>query len=241
MKWAILMQKVDEISRGVLSDISKGNNCSEKPNVGKWGHTKRPNGGEWDLLGLEEYIGEQPGFVGQHGCVESPEKMNLEYFDFWQFKFKYKGIEHKTPVHLTHEQGLALVAVAKQSTDTTPQRVLDELTGYGYLEKTDSGYKPTFRVTFKEKIGKMTAEQAERHDRIYWEAYNIALEHYKCCRELIYREIPDFFKDDQYQVDHACANIFSMRGAVLEGALEQGYISYADNDERKMLGAYLII
>ena len=241
MKWAILMQKVDEISHGVLADINKGTNCSEKLNVGKWGHTKRPNGGEWDLLGLEEYNGEKPDFVGQHGCVESPEKMNLEYIDFGQFKFKYKEIQHKTPVHLTHEQVLALVAAAKQNTDTTPQRVLDELTGYGYLEKTDSSYKPTFRVTFKEKIGKMTAEQSERHDRIYKEAYNIAMEHYKFCRELIYREIPDFFKNDQYQADHACANIFSMRGAVLEGALEKGYISYADNDERKMLGAYLII
>jgi hypothetical protein len=32
-----------------------------------------------------------------------------------------------------------------------------------------------------------------------------------------------------------------MRGAVLEEALRTGYISYADNDERRMPGAYLII
>jgi len=67
------------------------------------------------------------------------------------------------------------------------------------------------------------------------------MEHYKFCRELIHREIPDFFKDDLYQIDHACANIYDMRGAVLERALEKGYISYADNDEQKVLGAYLII
>ena len=241
MKWAILMQKIDEISFGVLMDTDKNEKGTNNPNPGKWGHTKRPNDGEWDLLGFEEYNGEKQHGVGLHGCVESPEKMNLEYIDFGQFKFKYKGIEFKTPVCLTHEQGLALVAAAKKDTGATPQRVLDELTGYGYLENTDSGYKPTFRVTFKEKIGKMTAEQSERHDRIYWEAYNIAMEHYKFCRELIYREIPDFFKDNQYQIYHACANLFSMRGAVLEGALEKGYISYDDNDERKMLGAYLII
>ena len=240
MKWEILMSKIDEVSLGVLSDINKNKTASVKANLSKYGHTIRPNGGEWDLLGMEEYNGEHPCFVGLHGAgVGKPE--DEEYINFGQFKFKFKEIENKTPTNLTYEQAKALAAAAKNNTEKIQQRILDELVGYGYLEKTDGSYKPTFRVTFKEKIGKLNAEQAANHDKLYYEAYNIAKEHYNFCREVIYREIPEFFKDDQYQIDHACANIFGMRGAVLEGALEKGYISYADNDERKMLGAYLII
>jgi len=243
MKWAMLMFKIDEVSHGVLADINKQRSEPVKGNLGRYGHTKRPNGGEWDLLGMEDYKGDRPDFVGLHGAgTGCPE--NEEFVNFGQFKFKYKGIEHKTPVNITHEQAKALVAAAKKSIDAIPQKTLDELVGYGYLEKlekTGGGYKPTFRVTFKEKIGEMNAEQSERHDRLYYEAYDIAKQHYNFCREIIYREIPEFFKNDQYQIDHACANIFQMRGAVLEGALDLGYINYADADNRKMLGAYLMI
>ena len=240
MKWAMLMRKIDEVSCGVLSDIYKQQAVPVKMNLGKYGHTKRPDGGEWDLFGMEEYNGERPDFVGQHGAgVGVP--VNEEAINFGQFKFKYRGIEHKTPVNLTHEQAKALVAVAKQNTEGIERRILDELTGYGYLENTDGKYKPAFLVMFKNKIGKINAQQSAVHDRLYYEAYNIALEHYKFCREVIYSEIPDFFKDDQYQINHACACIFEMRGAVLEGALEKGYISYDGNDERRMLGAFLVI
>jgi hypothetical protein len=72
-------------------------------------------------------------------------------------------------------------------------------------------------------------------------AKKIALTHYQFCRNIIFEEIPNFLKDDQYQIEHACANIYEMRGAVLEEALKTGYITYSDNDSRYMLGAYLII
>ena len=72
-------------------------------------------------------------------------------------------------------------------------------------------------------------------------ATKIAMRHYLFCREQIHKEIPTFLKDDEYQIDHACANIFNLRGAILEEALRQGYIFYADNDERKMLGTFLKI
>ena len=237
MKWAMLMQKVDEISHGVAADIR--NNANHNPNRGKSIYTARSCGGEWDLLGMEEYHGERPDFVGLHGCMDTPK--DISPINFGQFKFKYKGIEHKTPVSLTHEQTAALVAVSKNNVDVVPQHILNELTEYGYIEKTDDGYKPTFRVTFTEKIGKPTDEQVKRHDALYWEAYSIAMEHYKFCREMIYREIPDFLKDDHYQIEHACSSVFLLRAVVLEEALKSGFICYAEDDERKMLGAYLII
>ena len=235
MKWALLMQKIDEVSQRIANDIHEQRKFVKK-NLGRYGHTLRPNGGEWDLLGMEEYLGNRPEFVGLHGCMDTPN--DLDFINFGQFKFKYKRIEFKTPTSLSYQQVKVLVAAANQNINGINQQILDELIGYGYL---DDKYQPTFRVTFQNKIGEFTESQKEIHDKLYNEAYNIAMKHYNFCREIIYNEIPDFFKNDQYQIDHACVNIFQMRGAVLEGALKSGYISYSDDDQRKMLGAYLII
>jgi hypothetical protein len=48
-------------------------------------------------------------------------------------------------------------------------------------------------------------------------------------------------KEDEFQIDHACANIFDMRGAVLEEAVEQGYLTLDKANDKKTLGAYLVI
>lgn len=78
--------------------------------LGKYGHTKRLNGGEWNLLGMEEYNGIRPDFVVQHGAgIGLPE--DEEIINFGQFKFNYKGIRDKTPMNLTHEQAKALMTV----------------------------------------------------------------------------------------------------------------------------------
>ena len=87
----------------------------------------------------------------------------------------------------------------------------------------------------------MSPEALETLENLRSVATKIAMRHYLFCREQIDKEIPAFLKDDEYQIDHACANIFTLRGAVLEEALRQGYISYAENDDRKMLGTFLRI
>jgi len=224
MKWVMLIEKVDEVHWGVIDEIKKSRNEEYA------GRTKRPDGGEWDLLGFEErkkYEGEPAG-VGMHGI---------------QYKFNYKNIRDKTPNTLTVEQRAALTAVAKQNISEISQSLLDELTGFGYIEKTtdNCGYKPTFFVQFKDKIGELTAEQTKIYEGLYKEAHKIMINHYNFCKGIVYNEIPDFLKNDQRHIDFACNNISNERGAVLESALEKGYISYADNDERKMLGAYLIL
>ena len=72
-------------------------------------------------------------------------------------------------------------------------------------------------------------------------AKDIATQHYLFCREQIYNEIPDFLKEDEFQIDQACANIFTMRGAVLEAAIKQEYLLFDKESNKKMLGAYLVV
>lgn len=238
MKWALLMITVDNVNFAVLDEINKNKPSISADNLGRYGYTKRPDGGEWDLLGLEDYKGDRPSFVGLHGCLDTPDY--CEPINFGQFKFMYKGINSKTPAHISYEEVKALAAAAKKDVSNIPPDVLDKLASYGYLKKQCGRYVPTFCVMFKEKMKPRTAEQEKEYQFLFRKAVKIALAHYKFCRDVIYEEIPEFLRDDQYQIDHACANIYQMRGAVLEGALEAGYISYAENDERKMLGAYLL-
>lgn len=240
MKWALLMDQVDLVDFDTLDAFRADRKTEPNAGVGKWGHTIRPNGGEWDVLGMELFRGERPAFVGLHGCVNSVEERNLPHIDFRQFKFQYRGIANKTPPVLPYAYAQALAAAAKGECDTVEPAILERLTEYGYLEKKNGKIQPTFLVMFEDR-GELPPEAAEKVRTLRKKAADAALRHYLFCREQIEKEIPEFLKNDAFQIDHACANIFSLRGAVLEEALRLGYLEYGENDGRKMLGAELRI
>ena len=241
MKWALLMYQTDVINFDTLDAFNATRKGLPIVNLGKWGHTIRPNGGEWDLLGMESYQGDEPAFVGLHGCATSPAEGKLTEIGFQQFKFQYQRISDKTPVSMPYSYAQVLVAIAKGETDKFDESVIDYLEKHGYIKKDGESYIPTFLVMFKSKNKVMPPKELEALENLRRDAVNIAMRHYLFCREQIHKEIPAFLKEDEYQIDHACANVFNLRGAILEEALRQGYISYADNDERKMLGTFLRI
>ena len=93
----------------------------------------------------------------------------------------------------------------------------------------------------KDKQGKMPEDAAERLENLRNKAKEIATRHYLFCREQIYKEIPEFLKEDEFQIIHACGNMMLFRGAVLEEAIRKGYLYYNENDENRMLGAYITV
>ena len=239
MKWAILMMETDHVSFDTLKPFNR--DAKDVSGIGPWGHTLRPNGGEWDLLGLEIHHGDEPKHVGLSGCVSCPDEKDLPEIMFRQFRYKYGGIEKRTPPVLTYADGRAMVAVADgKSADVDPS-VLSRLTSYGYIKKTDDGYIPAIMVMRKNKSRKMPREIRERFEALRRKATEIATRHYLFCREQIYKEIPDFLKEDAFQIAHACVNVFTLRGAVLEEAIRQEYLSFDQGNDKQMLGAYLII
>lgn len=239
MKWALLMCETDTVKFGTLNQFNKYE--KDVHNIGPWGHTLRPNQGEWDILGMETYRGDAPALVGLSGCVSSPEEKDLPEIMFRQFKFQYHNIEKVTPNILTYSDGQALVSVAKGESNKVNEIILNRLIEYGYIQKTDNGYKPTFLVMFQNQNKQMTAEAQKKHEALRQKAIDIATSHYLFCKKQIYKEIPEFLKKDEFQINHACANIFDFRGAILEEAIHQGYISYDEHDDSKMLGALLTI
>lgn len=242
MKWTLLMQTADKVRWRMVDKFNAERVIPESAtaNTGKWGLTKRPNGGEWDVLGKEQFIDPQNSCgIGLHGCLANARERDLPEIDFGQFKFFYKKIDKKTPNSLTYSEGQALVAVAKGKPEEANESMLANLVKYGYIEKTETGYKPTLLVCFNEK--NKDINDGGKYNALLDKAVDIAMRQYLFSREQISREIPDFLKDDIHQIDHACSNIFNIRGAVLEEALYKGYINYEKDDPRKMLGAYLNI
>ncbi len=239
MKWALLMIEADNVYFDTLKPFDK--NAKDVPNIGPWGHTIRPNGGEWDLLGMESHNGDEPDFVGLSGCVSNPSEKDLPEIMFRQFRYKYCGLEKRTPSVLTYADGQAMVAVADGKSAEIDSTILKRLVSYGYIKKSEDGYVPTIMVMRKEKAHKMPDEIKAHFESLRRKATDIATRHYLFCREQIYKEIPDFLKEDVFQIDHACANIFAMRGAVLEEAIKQGYLLFDKDNDKQMLGAYLVI
>lgn len=119
--------------------------------------------------------------------------------------------------------------------------ILNRLESDGYIKKSDNGYVPTIVVMRKEKSRKMPSGIREHFESLRNKATDFATRHYLFCREQIYKEIPEFLKEDEFQIDHACANIFAMRGAVLEEAIKQGYLTFDKDNDKQMLRAYLVI
>ena len=238
MKWALLMMETDAVNTYTLNLFNKDEPSS---GIGPWGHTLRPNGGEWDLLGMESNHGNEPCFVGLSGCVSNPNEKDLPEITFRQFRFKYGGLEKRTPPPLSYADGKALVEVACGNAQKADIAILKRLESYGYIQNTSAGYAPTIMVICKNKAHKMPKKVQDEFETLRFKARDIAAKHYLFCRELIYKEIPEFLKDDAFQIDHACANIFSMRGAVLEEAIKQGYLTFDNNNDKQILGAFLVI
>ena len=236
MKWALLMAETDTVERYTLCTVNKNN---EVKNIGAWGHTPRPNGGEWDLLGFEKQYAYAPNYVSLVGCVTTPEESRLSEIRYRQYLFKQFGETH-TPT-LNYSDGQGLVAVANGNCSEVDETILKRLEKVGVVKKTSDGYVPTILVMRRAKFKEMPKDAGKRFEEFRYKARDIATKHYLFCREQIYKEIPDFLKDDEFQIDHACANIFAMRGAVLEEAIKQGYLSFDKNKDNRALGAYLII
>lgn len=243
MKWALLMQKVD----AMYGHTTRKHNGKRKgQNVGCNGYTIRPNGGQWDLMGLEDCSVARPPFVGLHGCGETPNCSSGGYhYQFGQYKFNYQKINEQTTDFLSLEQLHALVAIACKTPEKAPAVLIDDLIGYGYVKKDKEELTPTIWVTFSDKIKPLTSEQQLEYDRLIAPVEELFESQYKVCREAVLAEVPFFLKNDEFAIQHAVGNLMFPRESVFKEALDSGWLTYDETDpesaRRRMLGAYLTI
>ena len=55
-------------------------------------------------------------------------------------------------------------------------------------------------------------------------------------------EIPEFLKENKHLINHVLKSfLYKIRGAVLEEAIRQGYLTYDEEKDNRMLGVYLYV
>lgn len=240
MKWALLMRALDHCQGLANKEYAGLYPKHTVKRVDETGRTIRPDGGAWDLIGFEAYQGQCPPGVGHHTAICE----NGVRDGFGQYKFLYRGLDQKTPEHLTRRENDALYE-AVQCGMSPDEEALAVLERYGYIRREGDVWRPTFWVLFREKCKPLTAEQAEKYGDLVKRATEILLEEQLFCRSVILGEIPDFMKQDAHTVEFSCmAAAYSVRGDVLEEALRTGYLTEdacAEENRARMLGAYLTI
>ena len=242
MKWALFLAKIDAICRSMPEEVCERiRNMIPTEKLGPWGFTPRPNKGEWDLVGMETYEGDKPNFVGLSGCVSNPNEKALPSIDFQQYNHKYWGSKGTSYRNMTHIHGKALVSIANGHIEEVDDAILKDLESYGYIKKAENGYIPTILVMRKQNNAKMPKEVRAQLTALHRKAGEIYSRHYLFCYEQICNEIPTFLKEDTIQIVTACSLISAVRGAILDEAVKQGYLTYGDHNHDRMLGAFLTL
>ena len=240
MKWAFLMHIVRSIVIDKDSHHENFKKNDDKRKISKSGYTIRPNDGEWDMMGYEQYDGDVPEFVGLHGCPDAPKELNA-VMDFGQYKFNYKGIAWETPPYINWPEQEALIKLAKKESITGKEESLEKLEKWGFVVKENGEYHPTFWVSFRDKATVFSEEQRSKYLEMAVRLNALASRHYQFCADVVRNEVPEFLREDEYIIDFACQTVCTVRGAVIEEALRKGYIKYEEGGDHRMLGAFLIL
>lgn len=222
-KWALLMLLYDRISTMATYSVDKS--------LCNYTLTKRPNSGEWDIVGFQETALDTPAFVGLHGCFSD--------INFGQYKFRYKDIYYLTPEHLTAVEGECLVKVCKGQWQDVNKGVLDALESYGYIFKTENGYSPMLLVFTEglETIQKRFSKEIQQEINAKTEkAREVLANALRYCIDIIDADLPAKFDKNSISRTQACSIASHQRGYAFEQALADGWLK---ESSFKTLGAYI--
>ena len=234
-------QSYDEAKWMLLPDFYKSlySLCENSPKV-KLGNTKRPSGGEWDVVGFEK-CDFCPDVVGFH----------CQYDGFVHYRFGYRGIQNRTPANLSHAEAheLRLMAENKKAKDNS---VREKLVEYGYAYKKENKYIPKVAVVSKsndkaflnfckkKKFSAEFAEHANARKKLHEGILEMIFEINKTVREILRSDLPECIQNDDKTVDALLESICTTShtlGYVVKYALERDWLKY-DEKTSPAIGAY---
>ena len=191
-KWTLLVRAFDWLQ---WSANTVNNTSAEY----RTSYPERPDDGAWIITGYETIDWKRPEFVGQHGYLSYDENEMKTDIDFAQFKFQYKRISDRTPVHLSWKEAYTLWLVCGGRIEACEKPYLEKLLEYGYLKK-DSSITPNVVI----------------FDRSAKKPY-----HEQLAKKLT------SLKDDIYNLFNQAPTI--ERGYIVEQAILDGWLKYDDN------------
>ena len=195
-------------------------------------YTKRPDNGNWDIVGFQSADLPKRLGIGLHGCDSNVR--------FAQFRIYYKDMDKKVPDYLTREESEALLAIAKG--EPASEEVSKRLANYGYVTKTEEGYVPAILVFGKESedISGFTPEEQRLLKESASEIRRMVREVKVYTNQVTREDLPPLFKNDDRLSYFACVNNYIDREYILEQALADGWIKY-DENTAPAVGAYLYV
>ncbi len=219
-KWTLLMMAFDELS--------------EVRYKGNFEYTKRPNNGNWDIVGYQNSSVPFTPSIGLHGSGKG----------FFQYRYEYENIWANTPAWLSSDESKTLRAVAEGDISACDKAILEKLEKYGYIRKSHDTYEPAI-VVLDEKLNKETIlsfTETERNliKHTADEIKSITGTANEFAFRLTAESLPPLFKNDERMCYFACRNCTMSRNIVLMQAIKDGYIKY-DEGTGKAVGAYIYI
>ncbi len=182
------------------------------------GRTERLDGGKWDVTGYQHCDVAEPNFVGNHGSD----------CGFQQFKYMFAGIADRTPNYLTDEEAKLLRDYAEGKASDKSSVLTAKLAEYGYLSNTAKGYEPTVLVLhlgeIRERVKSFDKDVLAKLEACAETAAEKLKDLYRALEEIILRDLPNLFLEDEYQRRLVISNCYHMRGYVMAEALRQGYL-----------------
>ena len=227
-KWTLLMMALDKLTARVYT-VSRV-------------RTERPDGGRWDIVGYQQADVPDLPWVGQHGCMDTPE--DEVWIPFQQYKFYREGMDRLTPDYLSHKEAVTLLQIVKDNASDCDGKVLERLVEYGYARKTANGYEPTI-VVFENSqadvhITQFTEEEVRRVKDLTAEIVAILQELFDYAYELNLKNMPASLADDPMIKDFAASHTAFDRSIILEQAIADGWIKFDEHSSRAV-GAFMYV
>ncbi|MBQ8403339.1 MAG: sigma-70 family RNA polymerase sigma factor [Clostridia bacterium] len=211
-KWALVCLIFDEIKCRVCPSGSP--------------HTKRPNGGEWDIVGFEDLDISVPAFVGQHG-----NKGN-----FSQYKYNFHRICDRTPSFLEDSEAELLRKLALGETIDEECEDAKKLVKYGYA-RIENGKMTANIAVFEKDITITNAAALAEIRALIGKAEALLSASAAEAKKILLRDIPESLTGNAAAIDIMHKSLMIEKGYIIEKALEKGLLCESEGT----LGAHMIV
>ena len=229
-KWTLLMRAVD-IHVWSIGDRRQ------------YQYTKRPDGGEWDIVGFQSVDMALPMQIGQHGGYLH-EQENLPYVNFNAYRFNFRNIRYRTKDYYDHPEMAALKLICEGQAELCKPWHLEKLEEYGLIRREGESWKPTILVFRQDETStRFKRFSKEEQERIHDKARRIEAlmrEQRAFSGKAVEEELPELFRRDEQVREMIVDQAVNDRGYVLEQAFRTGWLK-DDETTGRTIGAWITL
>ena len=227
-KWTMLMREVDMHKWAVSKQQERQ-------------YTKRPNGGEWDIIGFQAMEATQPLQIGQHGGYQD-EQYGLPFVNFNAYRFNFRGIRYRTKDFYDHAEICALKLVCEGKANQCEQRLLDQLVEHGLIRREGEAYIPCVLICrekgYEERMARISEEERAAINDMAQRAGALMRELHDFANQVLAEDMPAAFRADEGLREFINDLAVNDRGYVLEEAFRTGWLK-DDEHTGKSIGMWI--